>query len=921
MHTRFVRFAAGLAALATLIYATACGSGDNSPTGGGGLSKIVLTPAVDTVQIGDVITITAAPQTANGSPVPGLTLFWSSSNEGVATVNQSGQVTTISPGTASIAASANGVSGQMTLVVTPKNVASITIAPASASLYINQSVQLSATLKDSSGNVLTGRTVSWSSGTSSVASVDQSGFVLALAVGTTTISATSGGATGTATITVSNVPVASITISPPAPTVIVGQTTQLSATLKDANGNVLTGRVVAWSSASTGIATINPTNGLVTGVAAGTSVITATSGTVSAQVTVTVNTPPASSVVISPSVANVYVGGTVQLTAVVTDANGNPITGAQVTYTSSTAGVATVTSGGLVTGVAPGTALITGKSGTATGAAAVNVTLVPVKTITITPSPDTVLAGATSQLTATAYDSAGNVLTGRPITWTSGNSSQATVSATGLVNTAPSVTITANRTVSIFAASGSAQGVGSVVIRAAGIASVTVSPAADTILQGGTKQLTATVVDSNGNTVTRTISWTSANSSIAAVSGTGLVTGGADTGTTTITATVGTVSGTNSTYVTQTATTGVSVSLSPSNDTLVVAATGGQANATTTPAGRTVTWSSSNTAVATINASSGAITAVGPGQTTITGTAGSATGAVTLTVVLGSVTVSPNPVNAQVGGAAAAVTATGLDANGNTVAGVTFTWSTASNAVATVVSTGATTANVTGVAAGSTTLTATGGGRASAAIPVNVTAAAPASVTIAPTPDTIFGTAPKNTVTLTATVRDANNNVLTGVPLTWSSSAASASVSNGVVTGTGSPPAGPTTITATTGNNISGTATVLVVGHVGTVVLSPAAGATTLSYAGIVDPTSTPVTATVLDTYGNNVTTTETVTWTSSDPTNAPITVNGVAPSGAIPASTAVTVTAAGLVTETVTITATATDGGVVGTTTINIIP
>jgi uncharacterized protein YjdB len=918
MKTRFVSPARHLAGFIVLALGLACGgSGDNSPTGGGGLSKIVLTPGGDTVQIGDTITIVAQPETQNGSPVSGVTLFWSSSAEGVATVTQSGKVTAVTPGTATIAASANGVSGSMTLVVTTKNVASITIAPPSANLFVNGSVQMAATLKDSSGNVLTGRTVTWSSSNTAAATVDQSGFVLAVAVGSTTISAASGGVTATAPVTVSNVPVASITITPTTPTVTVGQTTQLTATVKDASGNVLTGRPVTWTSATTGVATIGTTTGIATGVAAGTSSITATSGTVtSPAVTLTVQNPPANNVAISPNVANLLVGQQIQLTATVTDVNGNPIVGATVTYTSGNAGVATVTAGGLVTGVATGTAVITGRSGAASGAAAINVSLVPVRTVTVTPALDTVLSGSTVQLTATTLDSAGNVLTGRTVTWTSGNTADATVNATGLVTASGSTSITTPRSVTIFATSGSVQGVATIVVRPIGIASVTVTPSTDTVAQGATQQLTATVTDSLGRTVTRTISWTSANSSIASVSGTGLVTGGASTGVTTISATTAGVTGTNSTTVIQTATTGVSVTLSPANDTLIVNSSGGaQATATTTPPGRTVTWSSSNTSVATINANSGAIAGVGVGQATITGTSGSASGSAVINVVLDSIHITPNPVAVQVNQVVPA-TATGYDANGAVVSGVTFTWASANGAIATVDASG----NVTGKTVGSTTITATGGGRVSAAIPVNVTAVPPASVTLAPATDTIFATAPNNAVTLTATVKDASNNVLTGVPLTWASSSNIAGVVGGNVTASNSA-VGSTTITATTSNNVVGSATVVVIGHVGTVVLAPASGTTTLSVAGIIDPTSTPVTATVLDTFGNVVTSSETLTWTSSDPTNAPITVGGNPVSGPIPASTAVTVTAAGLPTSgQVTITATATDGSVVGTTIINII-
>lgn len=924
MHIRPVRPAIGLAALIVLVLAQACGSGgDNSPTGSGGLSKIAMTPSLDTIELGDTITIAAQPQTGNGSPVAGLTLFWSSSAQSVATVTQSGKVTAVDSGTAIIAASVSGISGQSTIVVMPKSVASITVAPASASLFINQSVQLTATLKDSSGKVLTGRTVAWSSSNTAAATVDQSGFVLAIATGTTTITAKSGNATGTSAITVSNVPVKTITISPANPSVIVGQTTTLTATAKDSAGNVLTGRAITWTSSNTNVATITSA-GVATGVAVGTDSIRASSGTAtSAPATLTVNPIPASSVVVSPSVANIFIGGTTPLSATVTDANGNPISGASVTWSSGNAGVATVASTGALTatatGTGTGTAVITAKStsSNASGAAAVNVSVVPIRTITVTPSPDTVLEGGTVQLTATAQDSAGNVLTGRTITWTSSNTTFATVNASGLVTTANPTNQTANRTITITASSpgSSVQGVASVVIRPVGVATVTVAPATDTVTQGTNRTLTATVVDSEGRTVSRTVAWSSSDGSIAVVSSTGAqtasVTGGANTGTATITAAVGTITGTNATTVIAQPTTGVTVSLSPSNDTLVIGATG-QASATTTPTGGTVTWSASPAGIVNINSTSGAITAIGLGQVTITATAtnGGATGSAVLNTVVNAVAVTPNPVNVPVNGTQQA-TATATDANGNTVNGVTFTWATGSNATATVSGTGL----VTGQAVGSTTLTASGGGRTSPAITVNVTQAPPASVTLAPTTATIFATAPGNTATFTPTVRDGSNNILTGVTLTWASSSGVASVVGGVVTASNSA-VGPATITATTSNNVVGSASVNVIGHVGAVILAPAAGQTTLSFSGTGNPTSEQVSATVTDTFGNVVTPTETLTWTSSDPTNAP-----VAPTGTLPASTAVTVTASGAVTETVTITATATDGSIQGTTTINITP
>src|SRR5207249_6003043 len=91
-----------------------------------------------------------------------------------------------------------------------------------------------------------------------------------------TITATSEGQSGTASVTVAIVPVASVTVSPTAPNMYVGGTVQLTATLKDAAGSVLSGRALSWTSSNVAIATVSAA-GLVTGVAVGAVTITATS--------------------------------------------------------------------------------------------------------------------------------------------------------------------------------------------------------------------------------------------------------------------------------------------------------------------------------------------------------------------------------------------------------------------------------------------------------------------------------------------------------------------------------------------------------------------------------------------------------------------------------------------------------------------
>src|SRR5213078_3223229 len=103
-------------------------------------------------------------------------------------------------------------------------------------------VQLSATLKDANGNALSGRTVTWSSNNTSVVTVTSSGLVSGVTPGSATITATSEGKSGTASITVTNVPVASVDVTPTTATVQAGQTVQLTVTPRDANGAALSGR-------------------------------------------------------------------------------------------------------------------------------------------------------------------------------------------------------------------------------------------------------------------------------------------------------------------------------------------------------------------------------------------------------------------------------------------------------------------------------------------------------------------------------------------------------------------------------------------------------------------------------------------------------------------------------------------------------
>src|SRR3989449_3173221 len=167
-------------------------------------------------------------------------------------------------------------------------VASVDVSPASASVQVGATVQLTATPKDATGAPLTGRTITWTSADTSIAKVDGNGRVTGKAQGgPVSVTATSEGKSGASAITVATVPVASIDVAPATATIQMYGGVQLTATPKDSNGNAVGGATIAWASSAPGVAGVS-TRGYVVGVAQGTASITATSQGKTGTSTVTV---------------------------------------------------------------------------------------------------------------------------------------------------------------------------------------------------------------------------------------------------------------------------------------------------------------------------------------------------------------------------------------------------------------------------------------------------------------------------------------------------------------------------------------------------------------------------------------------------------------------------------------------------------
>jgi uncharacterized protein YjdB len=236
-------------------------------------------------------------------------------------------------------------------------VTGVTVSPTSASFAAGASQQLTATIAPANA---TNQTVAWTSSNTAVATVNASGLVSGVAAGTATITVTTqdGAKTATSSITVttSTVAVTGVTVSPTSATISVGATQQLTATVAPANA---TNKTVSWASNNTSVATVS-TSGLVSAIAAGTATITVTTQdggkTAPSTITVTATTVPVTGVSVSPTLASIATSATQQLTATVSPANA---TNKNVSWASNNSSIATVSTSGLVTGVAAGSAIIT----------------------------------------------------------------------------------------------------------------------------------------------------------------------------------------------------------------------------------------------------------------------------------------------------------------------------------------------------------------------------------------------------------------------------------------------------------------------------------------------------------------------------------------------------------------------------------
>lgn len=471
-------------------------------------TSISVSPAQANMYVGAQLSLSATVSPDNASD---KSIKWTSSNNAVATVNETGLVTAVGKGTVEIVASTiNGHTSKCTITVNPVYPETITVTPATYKFYVGDTYQLSASTTPAD---VQNPTLTWKSSDASVVAVDNTGKITAVKVGTATVTAsTADGKTAQSVITVNPVYPTSIALNVYERYIYAKESYRLTATLTPAD---VKDPSLTWTSSNPDIATVDA-NGYVIGVAQGKTVVTATSpGGASASCTINVMAQMPESVTLSFDYLIMEVEDSRYLSATVEPAGSI----ATLTWKSSDNSVVTVSSIGKIDAVGEGEATVTVT--TANGLQATcDITVkpkgIPATSVTVTPASVSLTPGQTAQLSMVILPE--NV-TNPFVTWSSNNRKVATVDSDG------NVTAVADGTCIITAQCGSARGTCVVSVTGA----IPTIPVSAILLdkyqieaeEGSEILLTATVLPDNATD--KSIDWRSDNEAVATVNAEGLV--------------------------------------------------------------------------------------------------------------------------------------------------------------------------------------------------------------------------------------------------------------------------------------------------------------------------------------------------------------------------------------------------------------
>jgi hypothetical protein len=731
--------------------------------------------------------------------------------------------------------------------VTGVPLASIEVTPANSSMATGTTRQFVATgiFSDATRADLTA-SVSWSSADSLIATIDNSagsgGLVTAVSAGSTTIHASSGNIEGSTALTVTTASLVTIEVTPTAQRIALETVQQFTAIgiFSDKSTQDLT-TAVSWSSSVPAVAIISNaagTNGLATSVAAGSTTITATFGGESGSTTLTVTAATLTAVEVTPTNPSIALGTHRQFnaTGIFSDDTRQDLT-ADATWSSSAATVATISDAGLATGAGAGTSTITASFGGMSGATTLTVTAATLLAIEVTPLNPSLALGVSLQFAATGTysDNTSQDLT-REVNWLSSSPGVVSISnATGSNGLAGSVAV---GTTTVTAILGGFQGSTTLTVTSATLIAIDVEPASPSISVGIPQQFIAiaTFSDNTVRDITTEATWGSSAPSVATVSNAADSKGLATTltsGSTTITASLGSVSG--NTLLTLTNPTLLAIEVTPPDPTIPNAlsqqfiATGIYSDDSVLDLTPLATWSSSANDIATISneaSSTGLATAVNPGTVTITASFGGLSGSTTLSVTqvtLASIAVTPANQSIATGTSQQFV-AIGTYSDSSTLEITRLVnWSSTIPAVAVISNADNQKGMATGVSAGLTSITAAFGSIASNSATLTVTSAILQSIAITPAAKTIALDS-RQQFTATGNFSDGSTQDLTGL-VTWGSADSTvAKISNATSTRglATSLSVGSTTITATFAGITGETTLTVIVATLESIVVTPA---------------------------------------------------------------------------------------------------
>ncbi|MRI00429.1 T9SS type A sorting domain-containing protein [Kriegella sp. EG-1] len=496
------------------------------------VTGILMNPATASLEVDQTITIEAIISPSNASD---KSVTWTSSDTSIATVNTNGVVRGIVAGDATITATTTdggfSSTAQLTISAKPISVTGITVDPTSASIQVDETTTIQAIIAPTNA---TNKSVTWTSSDTSIATVNTNGVVRGIVAGDATITATTtdGGFSSTAQLTISAKPISvtGITVDPTSASIQVDETTTIQAIFAPTNA---TNKSVTWTSSDTSIATVN-TNGVVRGRATGDATITATTtdGGFSATAQLTISAKPISvtGITVDPTSASIQVDETTTIQAIIAPTNA---TNKSVTWTSSDTSIATVNTNGVVRGIATGDATITATTtdGGFSATAQLTISAKPISVTGITVDPTSASIQVDETTTIQAIIAPTNA-TNKSVTWTSSDTSIATVNTNGVVRgiAAGDATITATTTDGDFSATAQL----TISAKPIPVTGITVDPTSASIQVDEITTIQAIIAPTNATN--KSVTWTSSDTSIAAVNTNGVVRGIA-AGDATITAT------------------------------------------------------------------------------------------------------------------------------------------------------------------------------------------------------------------------------------------------------------------------------------------------------------------------------------------------------------------------------------------------